>query len=192
MLILLLRHGETEWNVSGRLQGSTDTALTATGLRQAHDAAASMPRFAAVWSSPLRRAKDTADVVAAAQGHRHVRDDPRLVERSWGEWEGLLPAEVDRRWPGWRRTGRTPPGYEYDHLSFGRFTAWLDDVRQEPSDRVVLAVSHGGLMGAVERTLGGEASGYRNLEGIWIERAGSGVRLVGRRRFVDDARELTR
>lgn len=101
----VIRHGETEWNVAGRFQGSLDSALTARGEAQAM----AMGRLLAQWgiskthrwfASPLPRAVRT---VQLARGAPPDALDVRLAEIGMGDWAGLTRSEVDRRWPG-------PPG----------------------------------------------------------------------------------
>lgn len=192
MNLMLLRHGETEWNLTGRMQGLSDTRLTEAGVDQAHQAVLRMPMFAQVWTSPLQRARATAQIIADAQRSKYEVDD-RLIERSWGEWEGMLPEEVDQRWHGWRVDGRKPPGYEYDDSVFTRFQSWLADLPLvgSPSDPVV-AVTHGGFMSAVVRVLGGADTGYKNLEGVWLAHDGQMLRVIRHEEFIPGARKLTR
>lgn len=189
MKILLLRHGETEWNLTDRMQGLSDTRLTAAGVAQAVEAVKAMPRFGQIWSGPLKRAFATAETVATAHGVEFLVDE-RLTERSWGEWEGLLPDEVDLRWPGWRAAGRKPAGYEHDDSVIRRFRAWLAEVSEVPGP--VLVVTHGGFMAAIVRTLGGAGSGFKNLEGVWISAVSATLVLLRHEEFIPDARRLTR
>jgi broad specificity phosphatase PhoE len=189
--LILLRHGETEWNVTGRMQGVTDTRLTEAGLEQAHQALTAMPRFSQVWTSPLQRARITAEIIATSQG-LSCSSDERLTERSWGEWEGMLPWEVDRKWPGWRETGKKPPGYENDDSVFGRFREWIKSIPDQESGAPLLAVTHGGFMSAVERVLGGVDTGYKNLEGVWIGNTHGQPLIQRHQEFIPDARKLTR
>jgi len=189
--LILLRHGETEWNLTGRMQGVSDTKLTDVGLDQAHDAVAKMPIFSQIWSSPLQRARLTAQIIADAQGTTYTVDD-RLIERSWGEWEGMLPAEVDRRWPGWRAEGRKPPGYEQDKSVYMRFQAWLTDLPLDRDPKPIAAVTHGGFMSAVVRVLGGNDTGYKNLEGVWLTDDKERLRVIRHEEFIPNARKLTR
>lgn len=191
MDLMLLRHGETEWNLTGRMQGLSDTRLTQAGLDQAHQAVAKMPTFAQIWTSPLQRARLTTQIIADAQGSKYRVDD-RLIERSWGEWEGMLPEEVDQRWPGWRAEGRNPSGYEDDEFIFSRFQAWLADVPVVGCLNPVVAVTHGGFMSAVVRVLGGVDTGYKNLEGVWLADDGGRLRVVRHEQFISGARKLTR
>jgi len=132
----------------------------------------------------------TAQIIADKQDSAYAVDD-RLIERSWGEWEGLLPDEVDQRWPGWRAEGLKPAGYESDDVVFMRFRSWLDDVPVTDSGPV-LVVTHGGFMSAVVRVLGGADSGYKNLEGVWLADDGDRLRVVRHEEFIPGARKLTR
>lgn len=98
--LLLVRHGETLWNREGRYQGRTDVPLSETGVEQAN-ALAEILRdepIAAVCSSTLRRAWDTARPIAAAHSLTPLAE-PRLMEIHQGAWEGLRPVEIQARWP---------------------------------------------------------------------------------------------
>ena len=105
--ILLVRHGETDWNLERRWQGHIDRPLNDVGRAQARalaDRLDSEP-FAAVYSSDLARARETAEIVAAAHG-LPVHLDPRLREADVGEWSGLTADEIERRYPeGCGRSG---------------------------------------------------------------------------------------
>ena len=94
--LLLIRHGETDWNASGRLQGHTDRPLNDYGRRQARELAdrLSDDAIAAIYASDLSRAKETAEIVGARLG-LPVVVDADLRERNWGSWEGLTPSERD-------------------------------------------------------------------------------------------------
>lgn len=103
--ILLVRHGETEWNAERRVQGHTNSALSARGRRQAEAVAARLARtpLTAIYSSDLSRALDTAALIAAPHGLT-VTPVPGLREKSYGVWEGLTEAEIQAASPdGWRR-----------------------------------------------------------------------------------------
>lgn len=98
--LLLLRHGETEWNHAGRIQGSLDSPLTPRGLEQAEEQRAILARLPIaglpLYVSPLPRARLTAGI--ALPGHAQTLD-PRLTEIACGDWEGLTPAERAAGWP---------------------------------------------------------------------------------------------
>src|SRR3954451_10202115 len=94
--LLFVRHGETDWNAEGRLQGHTDRALNEYGRRQAHELADRLvgDGVAAIYASDLARAKEAAEIIAARLD-LPVVVDPDLRERNWGNWEGLVPSERD-------------------------------------------------------------------------------------------------
>jgi probable phosphoglycerate mutase len=95
MPFYVLRHGQTDWNVQLRLQGSTDIPLNATGRQQAHVAAGILARegLTKIIASPLSRALETARIVGAASGLEPVIDD-RLIERNFGLFEGMTIDDV--------------------------------------------------------------------------------------------------
>ena len=97
----LVRHGETEWNRTGRMQGHTGVPLSAEGRRQATLLAERLRsvEFAAVYCSDLPRAAETARIIAAGRDLA-ISDEADLREFSYGEWEGLTLAEVETRYPG--------------------------------------------------------------------------------------------
>ncbi len=143
--ILLARHGETEWNRSGRYQGWADPPLNDTGRAQARSLAEQLRAtpFDAVYSSDLRRARETAEIVAAPHGVP-VATDPGLREVNVGEWSGLTRAEVERRFPDGER-----PGGETREQHGARVLAAVERIaRVHPGGRLLL-VTHGGTMRAV-------------------------------------------
>lgn len=101
--IYLIRHGETEWNLKGRLQGSKDSPLTGHGMRQADIIATSLKKDppAVLLASPLGRAAKTAKIISKGYDIP-IETDERLSELRGGEAEGLTFAEIDARWPDLR------------------------------------------------------------------------------------------
>lgn len=95
--VYLVRHGETEWNASGRCQGSADVSMSPTGRAQVERLAERLQsvRFDAAFTSPLTRARRTAEILLGASGLRPI-EMRGLRELSYGVWQGLTPAE----WPG--------------------------------------------------------------------------------------------
>lgn len=148
-MILLMRHGETEWNLERRFQGRKDSPLTDRGRRQAKAMAALVRdlvlREPGPWrlvSSPLRRAHETAAEVAAATGLALETDD-RLMEISCGEWEGRTWAEVSAgRETSARQWIFDAPGGETHAQVQARIADFLATLPPEPERRAVL-VSHG-------------------------------------------------
>jgi len=109
--VYLARHGQTEWNVAGRRQGRLDSPLTAHGLVQARRNVSllSGQEIDVVFTSPLGRARGTAEILAAGLPVT-VLDD--LAEVSHGEWSGLTSAEIDAGWPG-QRAAREAEKYRF-------------------------------------------------------------------------------
>src|SRR5262245_19420506 len=106
--LILLRHGETDWNRDRRIQGNTDIGLSSVGLDQARRLADRMAseRIAAIYSSDLARARETATPLAEALALR-LQTTPLLREVGFGAWEGLTLSEVEACWPdeyaAWRQ-----------------------------------------------------------------------------------------
>jgi broad specificity phosphatase PhoE len=98
--LLVVRHGQTEWNLSGRIQGSSDIGLDETGRAQAAEAAPALSAYEPIRiiSSDLRRAVDTARPIAELTGVE-IELDKRLRERGYGPWEGLTMPEIAERFP---------------------------------------------------------------------------------------------
>lgn len=151
MLLSLVRHGESEGNFAGSLQGSRlDTPLSETGRRQAESLATRLAgeRIDAVWASPMIRAKETAATVAAAL-QLAVSLDPDLVEFDWGAWSGRpYDGEIEKEVSGVRarwRAGETelaPSGGESPAHAALRADRFLARLRATGARRP-LVVAHG-------------------------------------------------
>ena len=147
--VLLARHGETDWNRESRFQGRADPPLNQAGRAQAVELSVALAadELAAVYSSPLRRALDTADVIAAAHGLEPVEVDG-LQEIDVGSWQGLTRTEVEARFPKqyarWLDFGQGwEDGERYDEMSRRVVSALLELAARHAGERV-LAVTHGG------------------------------------------------
>lgn len=147
--ILLARHGETDWNREGRFQGHADPPLNRTGRAQAVDLSVALmaEQLAAVYSSPLRRALETAEVLAASHGLEPVPVDD-LREVDVGSWSGLTRAEVEERFPAqfarWLDYGQGwEDGETYEDMGRRAVDALLGLAAAHDGERV-LAVTHGG------------------------------------------------
>ena len=147
MLLYLVRHGETDWNLQRRIQGSTDIPLNDTGRAQARRAGELLSgrRWDAVIASPLSRAHETASIIAAELGLPEPTTDARLMERAYGDAEGLEVSEVDRRYPG----DSFVPGREEREDVAARAIAALVDIGEANHGKAVIVVSHGGLIRSV-------------------------------------------
>jgi len=151
--ILLARHGETDWNREGRFQGWADPPLNATGRAQAVDLSVELmaEELAAVYSSPLRRAYETAEVVAASRGLEPVTVDA-LREVDVGSWSGLSRAEIEQRFPEqyarWLDYGQGwEDGETYEQM-VDRVVGALQELAEARDGERILAVTHGGPMRA--------------------------------------------
>jgi broad specificity phosphatase PhoE len=148
MTILLVRHGETEWNRARRYQGWSDSPLTTRGVAQAEAIGrrlGDLPEIAAaaIVASPLGRARRTAEIIAACLGRLvPPRLDDRLREISLGAWDGLDRREIRARmgtgFAEYEWYFHTPDGERYDGFA-GRIADWLGEARDGP----VIVVSHG-------------------------------------------------
>ncbi len=164
--LVLLRHGQTEWNAGSRMQGQLDTDLTDLGRNQAAAAAEVLAKRqpVAIVSSDLRRALDTATALGDRAGVP-VRVDQRLRETHLGDWQGLTHLEVDERAPGarlaWRDDARwAPHGGESRVDVAARSVPLVDELLVAESDwgaggsdRPVVLVAHGGLIAALTGAL---------------------------------------
>jgi broad specificity phosphatase PhoE len=166
--LLLVRHGQSEWNAVGRWQGRADVALDEAGRLQAAEAALVLGTFDGVWSSDLQRAQLTAMIIAEILGIGPVQVDARLAETDVGPWEGLTQREVEEGWPGFLAARQRPEGFEpYDHAA-ERMVAALRDIAGHHVGGEVLVVSHGGVIRAARRLLGAPDSRLPNLSGSWF------------------------
>lgn len=151
MLLYLVRHGETDWNRQHRIQGLTDIPLNDTGRDQARRAGRLLARrdWDAVVSSPLQRAHETATIIADELGLPAPTTDDQLVERNYGEAEGLDFDELNRRFP----EDAPVPGRERRSAVRKRAMAALLRIAAAHPEESVLVVAHGGLIRAVLRAV---------------------------------------
>lgn len=156
--IVAIRHGETDWNVGARIQGHTDIGLNATGRWQARRTAQALAdeRFAAVYTSDLARAADTAAALADAVGvvlRRHTG----LRERAFGVFEGRSFGELEQRWPAevqrWRRRDPDfgPEGGETLRDFYERAVAAVLELAARHPGEQIAVVTHGGVLDCLYR-----------------------------------------
>jgi probable phosphoglycerate mutase len=146
--ILIVRHGETDWNRDGRWQGHSDTPLNERGREQARELAASLDGVDAVYASDLARARETAEIVAERVGLQ-VHLDARLRERGFGGWEGLTAEEIESRFADQHRRWQAGEGFGADDAEpfetmLERVQSFLEDVVRGHPEGTVLVVAHGG------------------------------------------------
>jgi broad specificity phosphatase PhoE len=173
--LLIIRHGQSEWNLEHRWQGWLDSPLTTLGEQQTRDRARRLAdtgfRPDVVHCSDLGRARTTAEIIAAALGVGW-KSNPDLRERGGGEWEGSTTDEVTTRWPGmleaWRRGEITaPPGGEDDDAVLARFDRAISTVTGAGVPTMV--VTHGGLLRLIATRAGVPGAALLpNLGGYWF------------------------
>lgn len=167
--LYFLRHGETDWNRDGRLQGQIDIPLNARGQRQAGQAGLHLDTLIRkeygelpslpLYLSPLGRARETAERVRDALGTppSAFQEEPRLKEIAFGAWEGKTWAEIRARDPiGARDRDRdrwnyAPPGGESYAMVLDRVATWFESVRED-----AIVVAHGGIARVLLHHLGGQ------------------------------------
>ena len=156
--LIVIRHGETEWNRERRMQGTTDTRLSDLGRAQAQALGRRLTdhAFTALYSSDLSRARDTAQAISQHTG-RQLVVDPRLQERRFGIFEGLLAAEIKARYPEEhaRFASRDPdyvvPGGESASAFTARCLGCLAEIAKRHPGEEVVVVSHGLVLDSLYR-----------------------------------------
>jgi uncharacterized phosphatase len=145
--LVLVRHGQTDWNLQGRIQGSSDIPLNETGRRQAREAGRQLAdeRWDAIVASPLIRAFETAQLIAAGIGLPNVEAIDDLRERAYGAAEGLTGREAEDRYHG------SVPGRETREQVLERVHPALVRLAEERPGQSVLVVTHGGVIGTLVR-----------------------------------------
>ena len=164
--IVVVRHGQTEWNVQARIQGQGDSDLTEEGRAQARSIAQRLARepFDVLISSDLGRAAATAEHIAARCGNPIVLD-ARLRERHFGVGEGMTYDEVDRAYPGAFARIRNVdpdfviPGGESRRQFHDRVRSAFDSIAEAYAGRTVVVVTHGGVL----------ATFFRHVHGIPLD-----------------------
>ena len=158
--ILLARHGETDWNRVGRWQGHADPPLNDLGRRQAAELAERLAGdgISAVYTSDLRRASETAGVIADRLG-LPVVEDAALREIDVGSWSGLTRAEVEQRFPDgfarWRAGEIGHDGETREQLTARVVTA-VERIAATHQGDTILVVTHGGSIRALRRHAAGD------------------------------------
>lgn len=161
-LVYIARHGQTKWNAESRLQGQADTDLNALGRDQASRNGRRLAEFVHnpqdfdFVASPMRRTRETMERLRAAMklDPHAYRTDPRLVEMSFGDWQGFTFPELEARHLGSAKERRfdkwnfLPPGEgaESYQMLLERIKPWFDAL-----DRQTVCVTHGGVVRALFR-----------------------------------------
>ncbi|KAK3023975.1 hypothetical protein RJ639_042865 [Escallonia herrerae] len=159
--IIVIRHGETPWNADGRIQGHLDVELNDMGKQQAAAVAERLsrePKFSIVYSSDLKRAAQTAEMIANSCGGLEVIKDPGLRERHLGDLQGLVSSEVAKVNPkayqayvSQRRDQEIPGGGESLDQLYERCTSSLQRIGNKHKGERVVVVTHGGVIRAFHK-----------------------------------------
>jgi broad specificity phosphatase PhoE len=178
--LLVVRHGQSEWNVTGRWQGHADPTLSELGRRQAAVAAASIGALDGIVSSDLLRAAETAAIIAQQLGVGPVMVDERLRERDVGVWAGLTDAEIRKGWPGYLENNRRPDGFEDSDLVMARVFEAFDAIHEASPGGSLLVITHGGVLFHLARTGGLGDVPVAHLAGVTVSVTEAGA-VVGER-----------
>jgi uncharacterized phosphatase len=157
-VICIVRHGETDWNAQGRLQGREDIELNDSGRQQALKIAAylSTEHWDVVVSSPLKRAYETAQIIARILAISEVEVEEQITERDYGEASGLWPEDRRSRFPD------GIPGQEDFELLRQRAMSALKRIVNSHLGKRIVVISHGALTNSILYTLsGGEFGSFK-------------------------------
>ena len=157
--LMLVRHGETDWNVQRRYQGQSDVSLSELGQRQAVHIAKRIAsqNIDVLYASDLKRAMETAMAIVE-RNNMEILPEPRLRELKFGILEGLTFEEAEEQYPemisAWLEDfNNTPEGAETIDLFNARIVSLLDDLKRKHDEQVVLLVGHGGSLSEILRVI---------------------------------------
>lgn len=186
MKLGFIRHGQTDWNARELLQGSSDIPLNATGRTQAHEAAAVLAGgdWDAIVSSPLQRARETARIIAQDLGLKLGHSYDELIERDYGQAEGMRLEESEKLWPD-----KTGGGIETLASVVARGRKAISLISEEFPGQNVLVVCHGTIIRytlsdfvgyKLDTILNGSVALLDNSESVWKVCSVNGVQLQER------------
>jgi probable phosphoglycerate mutase len=183
--VLCVRHGLSTWNLARRWQGRADPPLSDEGRAGALELATALATTIGtgarvrVWTSNLRRAHETATIIAEHLGAAPVTVEPRLMEASVGPWEGLTTAEIEDGWPGFLAEGRRPDGFEPEADLIGRIVPALEDIAAAADGAVPVVIAHAGVLRTLRRHAGAQDEHLANLAGLWFAVRPGAIRFTG-------------
>jgi broad specificity phosphatase PhoE len=168
--LLLLRHAPSSWNDAQRRQGWADPPLTKAAAAAVRQWSVSLPPcLRAAASSDLRRALQTARLIAEHAHWPDVAQYRALREQDQGAWTGLTKAQIKRRWPGaMRERPRRPPNGETAEVVLDRVVPALSQIGRDNRGACTLVVTHSEVIRIVERALESAAAAVPHLEGRWL------------------------
>jgi len=192
--ILLVRHGQSEWNAEGRWQGQADISLSDLGRAQSHAAATKLGNFDVIASSTLMRAAETAYIISTELGIGPIAPIPNLIERNAGEWSGLTKDDIEQAWPGYLDAHKRPPGYESDDEVWHRVEEGIREITAMLPGRhdEAIVVAHGGVIYLLEDRAGMRRGRIPNLGAVWVHVDDDGSIAAGDRvELIDDGELLS-
>jgi len=172
MKLYVIRHGQTDWNLTQRIQGMTDVELNETGLTQAEEAKQKLKEYPIdiILCSPLKRARKTAEIINQEK-KLDIICDSRLVERGYGEIEGKNFESLDLRTYFDLTLNLKTSGVEPIKSLMDRVYSVLDEIKEKYKGKNVLLVTHGGTIRAINTYFNGipednilQKMGYGNCE----------------------------
>ena len=166
--LLLIRHGQSEWNALRRWQGQADPPLSELGRQQAAAAAARIDPVDVVAASTLQRSRVSAEIIAEIMGCDPPIPMPELIERDVREFSGLTREQIEEQFPGFLEDGRRPPGWEQDDDLLDRVLAGLKRLADLVGDQTAVVVTHGGVIYSLEDYLGCPPERVTNMSGRWV------------------------
>jgi len=176
--IVLVRHGETDWNREGRFQGQIDIPLNETGRAQASKASQYLKeiKFTKAISSSLKRPSETAEIILGKESNLKIKKIDKLVEISHGLWEGKLDKEIEKDWHEMLETWKKEPekvimpeGESIQNVSERSILAWEIICKAQKENDVTLVVAHD----AVNKTILCHLLGL-DYSNIWMIKQGNG------------------
>lgn len=145
MRLLVVRHGKTDWNIQGRVQGTVNTNINLEGINQAEEMAEKLKdeKIDLIISSPLNRALQTASIIN--RGKTTIITDDRIIERDFGEFEGLRKDEYDvKSFWNYNKNIKYEKAENVRDL-FKRVYDFLDEIKIKYAEKTILVVTHGGV-----------------------------------------------
>ena len=152
MKLYVVRHGQTDWNTEGRIQGRTDIVLNQTGIEQANEVRNKIDELEIdfIISSPLTRTKQTAEIINKNKSVE-IKFDDRLKERNFGAFEGLIRKQLDKYEDLFDyNLNKSIENGESIQDVFKRVHGFLEELNEKYEDKKILLVTHGGVSRAID------------------------------------------
>ncbi|MDR0502544.1 MAG: histidine phosphatase family protein [Treponema sp.] len=188
MYICLFRHGETDWNNIGKLQGREDVPLNDQGIRQVKEAVKYLKNtdWKAIIASPLLRAKVSAEIISKETGNVKIYEEPDFTEKDYGQASGMTPDERRKNFPDGKWAGEEPQ----EKLQERTLNA-LSRYIKEYDGYNILIVSHGGVINSILAHLTGNETGtgenkLRNACITLLEKTADKIKIIFYNKTADE------